>query len=160
VNNLLIVVLFSVIGPSCSIVLYNMDENVLQKATLATEFLKQVLTDLSICKKNTLSQVKDAIRSIVTLAGQCNSDTERQQFGQHLSSIGTAVVFTNVMKALQREYTVQNWPCITTLCSVCISLSSMLELFCSDLLLAGYITMLLNQLAKYGKVAQFISNVS
>ena len=137
-----------------------MDENVLQKATLATEFLRKILTDLSTCKKDTLLQVKDAIQSMVTLADQCNNDTERQQFSQHLSSIGTAAVFTNVMKTLQREYTVQNWPCVTTLCSVCISLSSMFELFCTDLLLAGYITMLLNQLAKSGKAVQLVNSVS
>jgi len=137
-----------------------MDENVLQKATLATEFLRKILTDLSTCKKDTLLQVKDAIQSMVTLADQCNNDIERQQFGQHLSSIGTASVFTNVMKTFQGKYTVQNWPCVTTLCSVCISLSSMFELFCTDLLLAGYITMLLNQLAKSGKAVQLVNSVS
>ena len=135
-----------------------MDEVVLRKATLATELVKQASVHFGGFNKNTLSQVKDATQTIVTLARQLNSDVEKKQFGEHLSSIGTAAVFTSVLKILQKEYTAQNWPCIATLRSACLSLSSMFELFCSDLLLAGYIKMLLNQLASSGKV-QFVHNV-
>ena len=135
-----------------------MDEKLLQQITLANKVLKQISADTTILNENLL-QVKDAVDSIVEVTKHLESDVEREQFRQQLSTGQTALQFTNIMKVLQNKCTAQNWQCIATLRSACIALSSLFESFCSDLYTVGCITMLINQLKLSGRV-QNISNVS
>lgn len=135
-----------------------MDEKLLQQTTLANEILKQISTDTSILEENLFSQVRDAVNKIVDVSRQLRNDGERQQFGQQLSTGHTALLFTNIMKIVQK-CTAQSWPCIATLRFACITLSAQFESFCSDLYQAGCITMLLSQLELSGKV-QNTNNVS
>ena len=135
-----------------------MDEKLLQQTILANELLKQISADSSILNEN-LSQVKDAVNSIVEITRQLRTDGEREQFRQQLSIGHTALQFTNIMKILQNKCTAQNWPCIATLRSACIALSALFESFCSDLFAGGCITMLINQLKLSGRV-QNINDVS
>ena len=135
-----------------------MDEKLLLQLTLASEILKQISEDANLLDKNVL-QVNGAVNSIVDVSGQLRSDAEIQQFRLHLSTNRTALIFTNIMKMLQNKCTSQNWPCIVTLRSACITLSAQFESFCSDLYLAGCITMLLTHLELSGRV-QNTNNVS
>ena len=135
-----------------------MDENLLQRTTLAIEVLKQISADANMLDENLL-QMKDAVNNIVDVTGQLRSDIEREQFRQQLSTDHIASIFTNIMKVLQKKCNAQNWPCIVTLRSACIALSAQFESFCSDLYTAGCITMLLSQLELTGRV-QNVNNVS
>ena len=123
----------------------------LKQATLAIEILRQISTDTNILD-DSLSQVKDAVNSIVDVLKQLSNDMEREQFGQQLTTGHVASMFTNIMKVLQKNCTAQNWPCIATLRTACIALSAQFESFCSDLYTAGCITMLLKQLELSGRV--------
>lgn len=135
-----------------------MDQKLLQQTILASEVLKEISRG-TIVTDEKLLQVRDAVDSIVDVIRQLKSDAERQQFGEQLSACHSAAAFTNIMKALQKKCTAQNWPCIATLRSACISLSALFDSFCNDLYAAGCITMLLSQLELSGRV-QNINNVS
>jgi len=136
-----------------------MDEKLLQQTTLANEILKQISAEANIVDETLLSQVRDAVNNIVDATRQLSNDKETQQFGQQLLTGRTALLFTSIMKVVQKKCTAQSWPCIATLRSACITLSAQFESFCSDLYQAGCISMLLSQLELSGKV-QNINNVS